>query len=101
MLDGGSLASHHSPHVGRHSLAVSHCKSLVVDVSVGQALKGLQYLHLTLLKLSDVCYTEKGVLFLSLSGSGSGRGNLSIYVKGLPAVLEGVGRLVCLTGFTN
>ena len=26
MLDGGSLASHHSQHVGRHSLAVSHCK---------------------------------------------------------------------------
>ena len=26
MLDGGSLASNHSQHVGRCSLAVSHCK---------------------------------------------------------------------------
>ena len=31
-------------------------KDLVVDVSVGQVLKGLQYLHLTLWLLSDVCY---------------------------------------------
>ena len=35
-------------------------------------------------------------LFLSLSGSG--RGNWSIYIKGLPAVLEGMGRLMCSTG---
>ena len=26
MLDGGSLASHHSQHVGRCSSVVSHCK---------------------------------------------------------------------------
>ena len=26
LLDGGSLASHHSQHVGRHSSPVSHCK---------------------------------------------------------------------------
>ena len=26
MLDGGSLASHRSQHVGRHSSVVSHCK---------------------------------------------------------------------------
>ena len=30
-------------------------KDLIVDVLVGQALKGLQYLHLTLWWLSDVC----------------------------------------------
>ena len=30
-------------------------KDLIVDVSVGQALKGLQYLHLTLWLLSDMC----------------------------------------------
>ena len=37
-------------------------KDLVVDVSVGQVLKGLQYLHLTLWLLSDVCYANKGSL---------------------------------------
>ena len=62
MLDGGSLASHSSQHAGRHSSVVSHRKDLVVDVSVGQALKGLWYLHLTLWLLSDVCYTNKGSL---------------------------------------
>ena len=42
---------------------------------------------------------QTGVLFLSLSGSGGG--NLSIYVKGLQAVLEGMGRLMCQRGCTN
>ena len=37
-------------------------KDLVMDVSVGQALKGLQYLHLTLWWLSDVCYADRGSL---------------------------------------
>ena len=37
-------------------------KDLVMDVSVGQALKGLQYLHLTLWLLSNVCYADKGSL---------------------------------------
>ena len=69
-----------------------------MDVSVGQALKGLQYLHLTLWQLSNVCYTDR-VLFLGLSGSGGGNSN--VYVKGLPAVLEGMGWWVCLTGFTK
>ena len=73
-------------------------KDLIVDVSVGQVLKGLQYLHLTL-GCSAMCVMLTRVLFLSLSGSG--RGNSNIYIKGLPAVLEGVGQLVCLTGFTN
>ena len=63
-------------------------KDLIMDVLVGQALKGLQYLHLTLWLLSNMCYTDR-ILFLSLSGSGGGNSN--IYVKGLPAVLEGVG----------
>ena len=35
-------------------------KDLVVDVLVGQVLKGLQYLHLTLWQLSDVCYADRG-----------------------------------------
>ena len=37
-------------------------KDLIVDVSVGQVLKGLQYLHLTLWLLNDVCYANKGSL---------------------------------------
>ena len=67
----------------------SMIKDLVMDVLVGQVLKGLQYLHLTLWQLSDVCYAN-GFLFLGLSGGGGG--NSSNYVKGLPAVLERVGR---------
>ena len=42
---------------------------------------------------------QAGVLPLSLSGGG--RGNLNVYMKGLPAVLEGMGQLVCLTGCTK
>ena len=37
-------------------------KDLIVDVLVGQALKGLQYLHLTLWQLSNVCYADRGSL---------------------------------------
>ena len=37
-------------------------KDLIMDVSVGQGLKGLRYLHLTLWQLSDVCYTDRGSL---------------------------------------
>ena len=35
-------------------------EDLIVDVSIGQVLKGLQYLHLTLWLLSDLCYTDRG-----------------------------------------
>ena len=37
-------------------------KDLIVDVMVGQVLKGLPYLHLTLWLLSDVCYADRGSL---------------------------------------
>ena len=37
-------------------------KHLIIDVSVGQALKGLPYIHLTLWLLSDVCYADRGSL---------------------------------------
>ena len=37
-------------------------KDLIVDVLVGQVLKGLQYLHLTLWWLCDVCYADRGSL---------------------------------------
>ena len=44
---------------------------LVMDVSVGQVLKGLQYLHLTIWQLSNVCYADRG--YLPLSGGGGGQ----------------------------
>ena len=37
-------------------------KDLIMDVLVGQVLKGLWYLHLTLWLLSDVCYADRGSL---------------------------------------
>ena len=37
-------------------------KDLVVDVLVGQALKDLPYLHLTLWLLNNVCYIYRGSL---------------------------------------
>ena len=37
-------------------------KHLIVDVSVGQVLKGLQYLHLTHWQLSNMCYADRGSL---------------------------------------
>ena len=37
-------------------------KDLVMDVSVGQVLKGLQYLHLNLWQLSDMFYADRGSL---------------------------------------
>ena len=37
-------------------------KDLIMDVLVGQALKGLQYLHLTLWQLSNMCYANRGSL---------------------------------------
>ena len=37
-------------------------KDLMVDVSVGQVLKGLPYLHLNLWLLNDVCYADRSSL---------------------------------------
>ena len=37
-------------------------KELIVDVLVGQMLKDLPYLHLTLWLLRDICCTNKGSL---------------------------------------
>ena len=42
---------------------------------------------------------KMGVLYLGLAGSGGG--NSSVYNEGLLAVLERMGRLVCLRGLTN
>ena len=75
LLDGGSLVSHHSQHVGKHFSSVSH--DLIMDVLVGQVLKkSLLSLSLTLWLLNNMCCTGM-VLFLMLSCSGEA--NSSIY----------------------
>ena len=74
-------------------------KDLIMDVTVGSVLKGLPYLHLTLFDALDMCVAQTGFLFLTVSASS--RGNLSMNIEGLPAVLEGMGSLVCLRGCTK
>ena len=67
MLDGGSLVSHSSEHVGRHSSALSHQKRFSSWMFlVGHVLKGLPYLLLTLWLLIGVCYTDRGSLLQSV-----------------------------------
>ena len=73
-------------------------KHLVMDVSVGWVLKGLQLLHLTICLLKCGCCASKG-LFFSLTGIG--RGDLSIYGKSLPAVLQTLDQIVCLRWCTK
>ena len=51
-----------------------HCpviKNLIMEVLVGQVLKDLPYLHLTIWLLK-ICVAQTRVLFLSLSGGGRG-----------------------------
>ena len=97
MLDGGSLASHHSQHVGKHFSVVSHDKRshhgcFSRPGTQGSAISAF-------FGGSEMCVMQTGFLFLSLSACGGG--NSSIYIKGLPAVLEGMSRLVYLTGCTK
>ena len=99
MLDGSSLAPHSSHYVGRHSSVVPyhkrfHCGCLGRPSAQGSAISAFnplaaqQYVLCRQGFSSSVCQAEVG-------------GNSSIYIKGLPAVLEGMGRLVCLTGCTK
>ena len=99
MLDGGSLASHSSQHAGRHSSVVSHCKRSRCGCLGRPGAEGSAVSAFNPLGCSAMCVMPTRVLFLSLSGSG--RGNSNVYVMGLPAVLEGVGWVVCSTGFTK
>ena len=98
MLDGGSLASHSSQHVDRHSSALSHHGRFHRECfsrphAQGSAISAFSPL------VAQMCVTQVGVLFLSLSGSGGGK--LSIYDEGLPTMLEGMGRLVCSRGYAK
>ena len=99
MMDGGTLASHNSQHVGRCFSVVSHCKKSHHGCFSRPGTQGSAISAFNPLADSAMCAMQTGVLFLGLSGSG--RGNSKVYVKGLPAVLEGVGQLVCSTGFTK
>ena len=62
LLDKGSLVSHNSQHVGRHSSLVSCHKNFCYGCFSRQVLKNLTLLHLTLCLLIDVCWTDKGSL---------------------------------------
>ena len=87
MLNGGSLASHNSQHVGRHSSALSHHKTSCHGCLGRPCAQGSAISAFNPLAAPKVCVVQIGVLFLILSGSG--RDNLSVYIKGLQAVLEG------------
>ena len=95
MLDGGSLAPHNSQHVPTYSLVVFHHKRYRHGCFGRPCVEGSALSAFNPLA-AQRCVLCKQVLFVSLSGScGS---DSSIYIKGLPAMLEGMGRLVCLTG---
>ena len=89
MLGAGFLASHSSQHVGRCSLALrrSYCGCFGRQGPQGSAICAFNSLA------AQTCVVQTRVLFLSLSGDGGGTS--SIYNEGLPAMLEGMGRLVC------
>ena len=59
LLDGGSLVTHNSQHIGRHS---SILKDLISNVLVGWVLRGLPSLHLMHWLLSDKWHIERGSL---------------------------------------
>ena len=58
MLDGGSWLPTVLNMLADVPQQYPIIKDLIMDVSVGQVLRGLQYLHLTLWQLSDVCYAD-------------------------------------------
>ena len=73
------------------------CCPIIMHVLVGQVFKSLPYLHLTLWLLRDVCYRDRGYLPLSVR---QWQGQL-VSMTGLPTMLEGMGRLVCLRECTK
>ena len=73
-------------------------KYLIIDVLVGQVLKGLQYLHLTLYQLSDVCYADRGSLPQSVR---QWQGQLKSLHQRSTSSAEKMGQLMCSMGFTK
>ena len=98
MLDGGSLASHPSEHVGRCPSAVSHCKRSHCGCFSQPGSQGSAISAFNPLAAQWCVLCRQG---FSSSVCQAVGGNSSVYIKGLSAVLEGIGRLMCSTGFTN
>ena len=73
-------------------------KDHIMDVLIGWVLKGLQLMHLTLWLLSGVLCRQgfSSPVHQVVVGS-----DLRVYSKGLPAVLERIGWLVCLRGYSK
>ena len=97
MLDGGSLASHSSQHVGRYSSTVYHHKRSCHACSGRPGMQGSALSAFNPLAVQECVLHRQGF-------SWSVRwwqGQLKHYIKGLPAVLERIGMLVCSTGFTK
>ena len=93
MLDGSFLAS----YILSMLEGVPQCCP-VMDVLIDQMLKGLPFLHLTLWLLRDMCCPDKGSLPHPVR---QWWGNFSINNRGLPAMLERIGRLVCSRVYTK
>ena len=90
MLDGGSLASHSSQHAGRCSSAVSHHKRSRCGCFGRPGAQGSVISAFNPLAAQQcVLCTDRGSLPSSVRQLC--RGNSNIYIKGLPAVLEGGG----------
>ena len=97
LLDGVFFTFHCSQHVEDVPHWCPIIKGLVRDVLVGQMLKGLPSLQLTLWLLREMCYAVMVSLPPSIRWW---QGQVKIYNKGLPAMLEGMGKLVCSRGCT-
>ena len=77
LLDGGSLASHSSQHVGKHSSSVSYSKRFCHGYFSRPCAEGSDITACNLLLAHRHVLAQTRVLFLCLSGSG--RDDLSIY----------------------
>ena len=69
MLDGGSLASYSSQHVGRHSLVLSHHKRSHCGGFGRPCAQGSAIVTFNPLAAQRCVLHRQGVLFLSQSGS--------------------------------
>ena len=95
ILDGGSLVFHNSQHAGRHSSMVSHHKSLHQRCFSRLGAQGCAIAAFNPLAAQRHVLHRQG---FSPPSVRQWQGNSSIYNKGLPVVLEGIGRLLCSGG---
>ena len=98
LLGGGSLACHSSQCVGRHSSSVYYCDIICHGCFSRPGAQGSAVTPFNPLALQRcVLHSQK----LSSSVCQVEVGNLSIYNKSLPEVLERIGRLLCSRGYTK